>query len=88
MKLLLHWDLSRRMPEDIAEVTACYLTYPAEQWDEVIALAGDKGSAIIYQKLDIVRKYMKESWSIDIEQLRSVISRRCAEISELDLDNI
>ena len=31
---------------------------------------------------------MKESWSIDIEQLRSVISRRCAEISELDLDNI
>ena len=74
--------------EDIAEVTACYLTYPAEQWNEVISLAGEKGSAIIYQKLDIVRKYMKESWAIDIEQLRSVISRRCAEINELDLDNI
>jgi hypothetical protein len=31
---------------------------------------------------------MKESWGIDIELLRSVISRRCAEISKLDLDNI
>lgn len=29
--------------EDIAEVTACFLTYPEAQWENVMTLAGEKG---------------------------------------------
>lgn len=74
--------------EDIAEMTACYLTYPDEQWNGVLQLAGEEGTAIIYQKLDLVRGYMKSSWGVDIDKLRKVIDRRCSELSELDLDHI
>lgn len=28
--------------EDIAEVTACFLTYPETQWENVMTLAGEK----------------------------------------------
>lgn len=74
--------------EDIAEVTACYLTYPAEQWNEVMDLAGEEGGKIIEQKLTTVKKYMIDAWQVDIDQLRKVIARRTNEISELDLDHI
>lgn len=74
--------------EDVADLTACYLTYPQAQWDHVIELAGEKGSAIIYNKLDMVKNYMKASWGIDLDLLRKVISRRTNEIGELDLDHI
>lgn len=74
--------------EDIAEVTACYLTYPVEQWNQVMELAGETGGAIISQKLDMVKKYMKSSWGVDLDLLRKVIARRTNEISELDLDHI
>lgn len=74
--------------EDIAEVTACYLTYPVEQWNDVMTLAGVKGRDIINQKLAMVKKYMKDSWEVDLDQLRKVIARRTSEISDLDLDHI
>lgn len=74
--------------EDIAEVTACYLTYPESQWNEVMELAGESGSAIITKKLDMVKGYMKSTWKVDLDKLRQVISRRCNEIGELDLDHI
>lgn len=74
--------------EDIAEITATYLTYTDEQWDEVWKLAGENGRAIIEQKISILRQYMKDSWNIDIEKLREVIARRCNEIKDLDLEHI
>ena len=74
--------------EDIAEVTACFLTYPETQWENVMTLAGEKGKPIIDQKLAMVKKYMKDSWQVDLDLLRKVIARRTNEISELDLDHI
>lgn len=74
--------------EDIAEITATYLTYTDAQWAEVWQYAGDGGRAIIEQKIDIVKQYMKESWKIDMEQLKQIIKRRCNEITDLDLDHI
>jgi len=74
--------------EDIAEVTACFLTYPEAQWENVMTLAGEKGKPIIDQKLAMVKKYMKDSWQVDLDLLRKVIARRTNEISELDLDHI
>ena len=46
--------------EDIAEVTACYLTWTPEQWAQLEAGAGDEGWSIIQQKITIVKKYMKD----------------------------
>lgn len=74
--------------EDIAEVTACYLTWTKAQWTELEAGAGEAGWAIIQKKIEIVKKYMKESFKTDMEQLRLVIDRRCNEIPELDLDDL
>ena len=74
--------------EDIAEVTACFLTYPEAQWENVMTLAGEKGKPIIDQKLAMVKKYMKDSWQVDLDLLRKVIARRTNEISELDLNHI
>lgn len=36
----------------------------------------------------MVKKYMKDSWQVDLDLLRKVIARRTNEISELDLDHI
>ena len=74
--------------EDIAEVTACFLTYTDSQWDNVIALAGEEGSAIIELKLNLVKVYMEDVWKIDLVELRKVIARRSLEIPQLNLDNI
>ena len=51
-------------------------------------LAGEKGQPIITQKLTMVKKYMKDSWKVDLDLLREVIARRSNEIGELDLDHI
>ncbi len=74
--------------EDIAEITATYLTYTDEQWDEVWKYAGDEGRAIIEQKISIMKKYMKDSWKIDMDKLREIIERRGNEIKDLDLEHI
>lgn len=74
--------------EDIAEITATYLTYTDAQWQEVWKLAGETGTPLIQQKIAMMKKYMKDSWGIDVDQLRNAISRRCSEIPTLDLDNI
>lgn len=74
--------------EDIAEITATYLTYTDEQWDEVWKYAGDEGRAIIEQKISIMKKYMKDSWKIDMDKLREIIKRRGNEIKDLDLEHI
>ena len=74
--------------EDIAEVTACYLTWTTEQWAQLKAGAGDEGWAIIQQKITIVKKYMKEGFGLDMDNLRTVIDRRCAELQTMDLTEL
>lgn len=74
--------------EDIAEITATYLTYTDEQWDEVWSYAGNEGRAVIEQKISIMKKYMQSTWNINVDQLRKCIARRGSEIKDLDLENI
>lgn len=74
--------------EDIAEITATYLTYTDEQWNEVWHYAGEEGRAKIEQKIAIVKNYMRTTWKIDMDNLRDIIERRSNEIKELDLDHI
>lgn len=74
--------------EDIAEVTACYLTWTADQWAQLEEGAGNEGWSIIRQKITIVKKYMTENYGIDMDKLRAVIDRRCAELQTMDLTEL
>lgn len=74
--------------EDIAEVTACFLTWTPEQWNALEKGAGEEGWRIIQQKITMVKNYMKEGYGIDMDKLRSTIDRRCLEIQEMDLTDI
>lgn len=76
--------------EDIAEVTSIYITYTPQEWAAVLTDAGETGAPIIEQKLDIVKKYMQDSWGIDLDKLRSVVQRRMNDIvnGSVDLYNL
>lgn len=74
--------------EDIAEVTACFLTWTQNQWDTLQKGAGKEGWSIIQQKITIVKKYMKENYNIDMDGLRSTIDRRCNELLTMDLSQL
>ena len=54
----------------------------------MLTAAGKTGSAIISQKFDIVYNYMKNTWNIDLDDLRDSILRRQGEIDQLNLDTI
>lgn len=66
--------------EDIAEVTSIYITNTAEYWESQMKAAGTEGAAIINQKLNIVKSYMKASWNIDMDELRDVVQRRMNDV--------
>lgn len=74
--------------EDIAEVTACYLTWTQAQWDALEKGAGKEGWSIIQQKITMVKNYMKEGYGIDMDKLRSTIDRRCLEIQKMELTDL
>lgn len=46
------------------------------------------GRDLILQKLDIVKAYFKDTWGVDIEELRKVVLRRSKEASSLDLNSL
>jgi substrate import-associated zinc metallohydrolase lipoprotein len=62
--------------EDFVEVIANYLVKSDADWNALLAMAGDKGSKTILQKLSICSKWLKEKWGIDILVMRNEINRR------------
>jgi substrate import-associated zinc metallohydrolase lipoprotein len=74
--------------EDFAEVLSTYVTNTQKDWDALLEYAGASGAAIITQKLEMVKNYMKNSWKIDLTELRDVVQRRSGEIELLNLDNL
>ncbi len=71
---------SRNTEEDLTEVTAAYITFTPKRWEQVKNAAGEKGWAMILKKIDIMLKYMKSVWGIDMDNLKSVAKRRTIEI--------
>ena len=69
-------------------MTACYLTWTPEQWTQLKAGAGNEGWSIIQQKITIMKKYMKDNYGIDMDNLRSTIDRRCTELQTMDLTEL
>ena len=74
--------------EDFAETLSIYITSSKVEWADLLLEAGSTGAALINQKLDIVRDYMQNVWSIDIDALRDIIQRRGKEMTTLDLTTL
>lgn len=74
--------------EDFVEILAFYLTLSDTDWKAILTEAGSTGADLIIQKLLIVKSYMKESWDIDLGEMRSVLARRYSELPALDWFNL
>lgn len=79
--------------EDFVELIAHYLTYSPEKWqqtlDEAAGANGDKpGKQILEQKIALVISYMKDVWSINLDDLRDEIQERASKIQELDINSL
>lgn len=74
--------------EDFAETLSTYITQDQASWDAMLKDCGEEGAQLVTLKLELVKTYMQESWNIDMDELRSVVQRRCSEIHNLDLENI
>ena len=74
--------------EDFVETLSRYITGTSAGWQDKLTQAGPNGSDIILKKINIVKKYMADSWGVDIEQLKHVIMRRSNDIQNVDFDNL
>ncbi|WP_314948947.1 putative zinc-binding metallopeptidase [Hoylesella shahii] len=74
--------------EDFAEMLSVYVTTSPSGWQKIMDTAGTTGAPFIQAKLDVVRAYMKASWKLDIDELRSIVLRRASEINHLDLNQL
>ncbi len=89
--------------EDFAELLSEYITHDAAWWQEQLDDAraeteevrnldpeAEYGDVIIQSKIDLVRTYMQDSWSIDIDVLRNVVLRRFSDVAEglVDLNTV
>ena len=81
--------------EDFAEMMSIYVCYPESQWQAWLKASDEAAKTVaetdanfkinpterLQEKLSIVKRYMKETWNIDLDELRAVIQRREAEIA-------
>ncbi len=76
--------------EDFAEMLSMYITNSEDRWNGWLEKAGEVSASKISAKLEIVRRYMKENFNIDIDQLRATVQRRQADIfsNKVDLFDI
>lgn len=70
--------------EDFVETLSFYLTLSEDDWKRRLKQAGVSGAQIITRKLGYVKKYMDETWNIDIDQLRDVLARRYNDMYEVN----
>lgn len=78
---------STEVHEDFVEIIANYITHDAAWWEAQRKVAGS-AAAYIDAKLDIATTYMKETWNIDLQQLREIVQRRSSQAASLDLINL
>ena len=74
--------------EDFAELLSFYVTDSPTKWNERLQRAETKGASLINQKIALVKSYMKNSWNIDIDDLRDVVLRRGKSLKKIDLEHL
>ncbi len=82
--------------EDFAEMMSEYVTHTPEWWEAQMKAAEtmwaddpnqtQTGRVLIEQKLDITRDYMRNTWNIDLDELRDCILRRQVDITSGKVD--
>ena len=78
---------SSEASEDFAELLSIYVTTTPQNWAQMLTTAGPAASTI-NTKFEIVKKYMINSWNIDLDKLRYIIQVRQSKISTMDLSKI
>lgn len=76
---------SSQTREDFVETIANYIVKTDADWAKAMEEAGEYGSAIILQKLDMCRAWLAEKWEIDLDALHVEVQKRQ---ENLDWDNI
>ena len=79
---------SKADSEDFVELISLYVNRSAEEWEEMLTTAGSSGREKIEAKFEIVYNYMKNSWSIDLNELRDIVLRRASEAPYLDFESL
>ena len=74
--------------EDFVEIIAHFVVYGQDNWDRILAAAGTDGANKINQKFEIVQDYLRNSWDLDIYELRRVYENRVASLHTLDFKNL
>mgnify|MGYP000815058378 FL=1 len=64
---------SKSDSEDFVELISLYVNRSADEWEEMLTTAGSSGREKIEAKFEIVYNYMKDSWSIDLNELRDIV---------------
>lgn len=72
--------------EDFAEMLSIYITNSAAYWEAQMNTAGTTGRSLLNQKLDRVRSYMRDTFDIDIDELRATILRRQQDVVDGKVD--
>lgn len=81
--------------EDFVELYCIYIINTPEWWENMLERASTDssgnpvdGADLIRQKFEIVYNYYKDSWDIDLNEMRSIVNRRMKEIYTLDLNEL
>lgn len=74
--------------EDFVEMFSKYITNTSSQWEALLNKGGEEGKQILLKKENIMRKYFKDTWKIDIDVLRDEIQTRINNLSNVYLDKI
>ena len=76
--------------DDFVELLAVYLTDSPYSWEFIMGHTSITASAkaILNQKLTILKRYMQNSWNVDLDELRAVVKRRTAEVKDMDLKSL
>lgn len=81
--------------EDFVEVYSIFVVNTPEWWEDMLVKAStDKdgkpveGANILKKKFEIVYNYYKDSWGIDLYEMRDIVARRKREIYSIDLNTL
>ncbi len=69
--------------EDFVETYSMYITHDQAWWNAALTNAGAASAALLSAKLEFVRTYFADKWSIDIDIMRTVVLRRGSEVGSM-----
>lgn len=81
--------------EDFVETYAIYVVNTPAYWENMIQAASTDasgnavdGGKMIQKKFEIVYNYYKDNWGIDITKMRDIVSRRKADLANIDINTL